>query len=94
MYMLYMSMKQSLFKRSIVLNKKNAIPISTRPLNLPGNTCLNKSTNKKFYCLNFSGTEDKNFIGIMFFKYSISYDILVLHVFCNAVFPCFVQWTI
>lgn len=30
----------------------------------------------------------------MFFKYSISYDILVLHVFCNAVFPCFVQWTI
>lgn len=53
MYMLYMSMKQSLFKRSIVFNKKNAIPISTRPLSLPGNTCLNKSTNKKFYCLNF-----------------------------------------
>lgn len=30
----------------------------------------------------------------MFFKYSIFYDMLVLHVFCNAVFPCFVQWTI
>lgn len=35
-------MKQSLFKRSIVFNKKNAILISTRPLSLPGNTCLNK----------------------------------------------------
>lgn len=50
---MYMSMKQSLFKRSIVFNKQNAILISTRPLSLPGNTCLNKSTNKKFYCLNF-----------------------------------------
>lgn len=51
-------MKQFLFKRSIVFNeKKNTMPTPTRPL--PGNMCLNKSTNKKFYYLNFKGTDTK-----------------------------------